>query len=419
MMNFTVTGLNHKSAPVGLRQRLAVGASEVPVVLESLRRAARLQEVAILSTCNRVEVYARGEGTAPDPREVADALAAERGVQPEDFAPYFYSYSGEEAVRHLCRVACGIDSMVVGETDILGQVREAFSTSAANGAAGKFFSNLFQTVFATAKTVHTQTGISKNKVSVGSVAVDLAERLFDDLSDKSVLVIGAGDMGKVTLAHLAQRGVGAIVLVNRTYESAVELAEKFGAKAVHIDEVLDYLMQADIVIGASGAPHLIIRPERVRDAMRHRPDREMFLIDIAVPCDIDPEVAEIEGVHLYDIDSLRKIVDENSQARQAEVERCREIIDESVARFAAQWRDDSGRVIGELNACLEDMRHEEVEKVFRKLGETDPAHRELIEKMSRRLTRRFLHAPLSAIGAAEDEKREALLRAVSELFDLE
>ena len=419
MMNFTVTGLNHKSAPVALRQRLAVGASEVPAVLEVLCRELRLREIAILSTCNRVEIYARGEGDAPDPQAVVEVLALARGAQPEDFAPYLYDYSGEEAVRHLCRVACGIDSMVIGETDILGQVREAFLTSAASGVTGKFFTNLFQMVFATAKTVHTQTAISKNKVSVGSVAVDLAERLFDDLSEKSVLIIGAGDMGKVTLAHLAQRGVGAILLANRTYASAVELAEKFGAKAVHIDEVLDHLKQADIVIGASGAPHLIIRYERVREAMQQRPEREMFLIDIAVPCDIDPEVAKIEGVHLYDIDSLRKIVDENAQARQGEVERCHEIIDESFARFAEQWRDESGRVIGELNASLEDMRREEIEKLFRKMGGADSAQRELIEKMSRRLARRFLHAPLSAIGSAECGRREALVRAMSELFDLE
>ena len=169
---------------------------------------ASLQEAAILSTCNRVEVYARGEGQPPDPREIAEALAVERGAQPDDFAPYLYAHCGEDAVRHLCLVACGVDSMVVGETDILGQVREAFLAAAGAGATGKFFTNLFQTVFATAKTVHTQTAIGRNKVSVGSVAVDMAQRLFGDLSAKTVLVIGAGDMGKATLAHLAQRGGG-------------------------------------------------------------------------------------------------------------------------------------------------------------------------------------------------------------------
>jgi len=336
-MNFTVVGLNHKTAPVELRERLAFAASEAPAVLDALCREADADEAVLLSTCNRVEVYARGREAAPEPDRIAKALAGLRELPPEDFMPHLYSYTSKDAVRHLCSVACGMDSMVLGETQILGQVREAYLTAASHGKVGGFFNNLFQAVFHLAGRVHTETGISREKVSVGSVAVDLAKSIFDDFAGKSVLVIGAGDMGKLTLSHLAEKGLGAVIVANRTYEQAVELAARYGGRAVRFDEIIENLKQADIVIGSSAAPHVLIRQEQVREVMKDRPGRPIFLIDIAVPRDIDPEVAKIDNVHLYDIDDLRKVVDANAGARRRELAKCIEMVDENVDRFVERW----------------------------------------------------------------------------------
>jgi glutamyl-tRNA reductase len=329
-MTIFVAGLSHKSAPVELREKLAVHASRLRCQGCRLKLAAGLEEVVLLSTCNRVEVY----GVAPKVNGNVHRLFEQLASGPADFAPHLYVKEGAEAVRHLFAVVSGLDSMVIGETEITGQVKQAYLAAQEAGLTGRITNRLFQTALQAAKEIRTQTSIGRGATSVGSVAVELAERIFDrDLSRRTVMIIGAGKMGEACLRHLAKKGAHSILVANRSYDRALNLAGEFGGRAVPFAEFLPAMAEADIVVSSTGSPDTILSREQVALVMAARHHRPLFLIDIAVPRDIDAAVEKLDNVYLYNVDHLEAIVRENVRQREQELGRCRAIVGERAAQL--------------------------------------------------------------------------------------
>jgi len=327
-MNIFCLGLSHHTASVSLRERFAVEDGKLGEMLAALRDEAALQEVVILSTCNRVEVY----GLAPDPaaaaRVCADFLQRVAGTEAE-----FYRREQAEGARHLFRVVCGLDSMVIGETEILGQVKDAYAAALATGATGATLNRLFQQAFRLAKHARSQTGITRGAVSVGSVAVELAEKIFGDLTACRVLLLGAGQAGAGVARSLQSRGVRGLIIANRTFDRAAELAAELGGMALHFDRWQSVLADVDIVISSTAARGRLLSPDELKPVLTLRGDRPLFLVDLAVPRDFDPSLNEMEGVFLHDLDSLQAMAQRGMDARGREAARCEEIIDEQVREF--------------------------------------------------------------------------------------
>ncbi len=339
-----VAGLSYRTAPVAVRERLAVSPRLLPCHGCRLKVGAQLEEVVLLSTCNRVEVYGTSGWPGGRALRIFQCLGGD-----ESLAPYLYVKEGEEAVRHLFAVAAGLDSMVVGETEITGQVKSAYETARAAGLTGPVTNRLFQTALQVAKEIRTRTQIGRGAVSVGSVAVELAEKIFDgDLSDRTVMIIGAGKMGEACVRHLTARGARSVLVANRSPERAQRLAAEFGGRALRMDECLEAMATADIVVCSTGSPHVILRRADVARVMSARKSRPLVMIDIAVPRDIDPEVEHLENVYLCNIDHLEAVVRENLRLREQELGRCREIIAARATEFldklarAAKYRGRAG-----------------------------------------------------------------------------
>jgi glutamyl-tRNA reductase len=334
-MNLFVVGTSYKSAPVEVREKLAVPAARLRCRGCRLKLAGELTELVVVSTCNRVEIY--GVSTRPlrRPAKLFEELA---GCEDTDFAPYLYVKEGMEAVKHLFAVAAGLDSLVIGETEITGQVKQAYQLAQEARLTGKVTNRLFQTALQTAKEIRTETGIGRGSTSVGSVAVDLAERIFDhDLSEKTVLIIGAGKMGEACVRHLAKKGARNVVVVNRSWDRAAALAAEFGGQAMRMDELPAALAAADIVVSSTGAQHTVLHRAELAGLMPRRRNRPLFLIDIAVPRDIDADVQELEGVYLYNVDHLDAIVRENVRHREQELARCESLITENATALMARF----------------------------------------------------------------------------------
>jgi len=333
-MKLFCTGLSHHTAGVSLRERFAVDTSSLTALLEEMRLRASLAEAVLLSTCNRVEVY----GLAPDPasaaRDCSAFLQDTAGINAD-----FYRHEHTESVRHLFRVACGLDSMVLGETEILGQVKDAYAVALDGGATGAALNRLFQSAFRVAKQVRTETGITRGAVSVGSVAVELAEKIFGDLSGCRLLLLGAGEAGTRVARSLQSRGVGRLVFANRTFDRAAELAAELGGMALHFDHWRNSLEDVDIVIGATAARERLLSIGELSRLMSPRGDRPLFFVDLAVPRDFDPELNTLEGVYLHDMDSLQAIARRSMDAREEELARCEQLIAGEVAEFEAWLRD--------------------------------------------------------------------------------
>lgn len=335
-MNIFCVGLNHRTAGVSLRERFAVEEGSLAEMLSGLRREAALGEAVVLSTCNRVEVYGLSGDAAAAARVCVDFLQRSAGIEAE-----FYRREQAEGARHLFRVVCGLDSMVVGETEILGQVKEAYATALASGTTGAALNRLFQQAFRVAKQIRTDTGIARGAVSVGSVAVELAEKIFGDLADCRVLLLGAGKAGARVARSLRSRGVRRMVLANRTFERAAELARELEGMALHFDRWQSALGDTDIVISSTAARGRLLSTEVLLPVMTSRGDRPLFLLDLAVPRDFDPALNELEGVFLHDMDSLQAMAQHGAEARGREVERCEALIEEHVQEFLAWTRQRS------------------------------------------------------------------------------
>jgi len=418
-MKIRVTGLNHQTAPVEVREALAFRRDRLPEALALLRKADGVEGAVILSTCNRVEVYLCESGDA-EPFSVEAFLASFHGAWPETFARHLYHHAGEQAVTHLFRVASGLDSLVVGESQVTAQVREAYEAAAAEGAAGPVLHRLFQQALSVAKRVRSCTEIGSGRASVGSVAVELAERIFESLAGRTVLVVGAGEMGESVVKSLRAAGATATLVANRTFARAEALAQDWGGLAVHFEKLPAWLCRADIVISSTDAPHYVIHRADVAEAVRARRGRPIFLIDIAVPRDIEPSVAEVEGCYLYNVDDLRSVVEETMARRGQELGRCAAIVAEEAQRFL-QWlaRLEVAPTITELSDRFHEIKRQELEALRNKLPDLSEPAREEVERMANRLVNKILHQPIKTLReASPHEPSEGLLGAALRLFGL-
>lgn len=422
-VDIVLVGVSHKTAPVEVLEKLAFTTSGLKQALAQLvagdgKGAA---EGVILSTCNRVEIYALVNDSRVGDKQLQRFLADFHGLPPKALADHFYTHQGEAAVSHLFAVASGIDSMVVGESQILGQVREAFEAALAQGGAGPVLSALFRQAIAVGKRARTETAISQNAVSISYAAVELAKKIFGDLSSHLVLVIGAGETSELTAKTLMDSGAKGIIVVNRTYDRALTLARRWGGQALNFDHLAQALWKADIVISSTAAPYPIVRPEMVRQAMWMRRNRSLFLIDIAVPRDIDPEVGDIDNVYLYDIDDLRAVVEANLRERQREVYKVERIIREEVTRFIAWFRSlEVVPTIIDLRGQAESIRQAELEKALRRLGNLSERERNIINALTQAIVNKILHEPTVRLKRhARGRNGYVYTEAIRELFGLD
>lgn len=426
-MRILVIGCNHRSAPVEVRERIAFDEPAVQRALAALKAQYPQSEAVVISTCNRMELYvARPVQGQPRIRDVIDFIATFHGVEPADFAGNLYSYEDTEAVRHLFRVVSSLDSMVVGETQILGQAKAALESAHAAGSVGKRLTDLFQRAFAVAKTVQTSTGIASGRLSVGSTAVDLARQIFSHFDDKHVLMVGAGKMGELTLTHLLSTKPRRLWVTNRTDARAVELAERISARHGIATQVIpfaawiDRLVDMDIVISSTGAREPILDRASFAPIPKRRDYRPLLLIDIAVPRDIDPAVGEHDGVFLYNIDDLQSVTEVNLAQRREAIGRCHEIIEAGLVEYAqAQARRDVGPLVAALRRHFHEVGRGELERLLPKLGTLPARDRELIEQMLHRTMQKLLHKPIHLLNDRADNGAVNIYAdALRVLFDL-
>jgi glutamyl-tRNA reductase len=379
-------GLSHRTAPVELRERfgtLGLGAERCPEVLEH----------AVLSTCYRVELYAYLVDGVEDARGVLiDALADAHGVERSALVDHLYVHSGEDVSRHLSRVASGLDSLVLGEAEILGQVRDAFDAAAET--AGPVLSLLFRTAITAGRRARSETSIGANPGTASSMALALAEGVLGDLRERHALVVGAGRIGLQSLKAVTARGLAHVAVANRTVERAAEAADRFGCSAYGLDALDDALAWADFVVTATSSETPIIGADVVRAALCARPERPLVLVDLAVPADVGRDVAGVDGVSLYDVDDLRAGLDEALASRLEEVPKVEEIVEEEVVAFARKYRElEVAPLVASLRQLAESIRQQEVERALRRLGEVDPETAEQIDRLSRALVKKLMHEP--------------------------
>jgi len=398
-MELFVLGLSHKTAPIDVRERLAVPERELPKVLEALADVSELAERMFFTTCNRAEVYGVAEGSLANAVEATRAsLERYRNLDSSALAGALYAYDGAEAVRHVFRVASSLDSMVIGEPQILGQVKTAYTVARSQQATGIILNNLLEQAFHVAKRVRTETGIATAAVSISSVAVELARKIFGDLEGRTVLILGAGEMAELALRHLVDDGVRSILVANRSHDRAVALAEQFHGRAVTFDTFHQEMLAADIVISSTSAPHLILKKEDVQAIILERRHRPIFLIDIANPRDIDPGCNEVDNVYLYNIDDLQSVVSANLKERQREAERAEVIIEREVGVFQAWLRGlDVVPTIVSLRDRVEEIRAAELQKAMSRMGDLTPEQRETIASMTTAMINKILHQPMSEL----------------------
>lgn len=398
-MSLVVVGLSHHTSALELRERLHFPPESIPGALLSLSKRLDGGAAVILSTCNRVELYAHTPASRHDLGAVLRAFLSEhRGVPEAEFANALYTYAGREAAAHLFRVASSLDSLVVGEGQILGQVHDAYMLAHAQQTTDKVLSSLFQRAFAVAKDVRTRSGIGAGRVSVASVAVDLAVSIFMELAGKTVMIIGSGEMGEATMRHLRERGAGEPLLVNRTVEKARELAHRLGGRPIALDELDAHLHRADIVITSAAADEAILDSDRMERALKRRGNDPVFVIDIAVPRNVDPAVGALDNVYLYDVDALREVADANLEARRAEIARCMELVDAGVERFD-QWLHGlvAEPTILSMSEELNAIRERELAKTLAALPELDEKQREEIAYLTRRIVNSILQQPMTQL----------------------
>lgn len=417
-MKFSITGVNHKTAPVEVRERLSFDGNSLPAALAEIRRRPGLLEAMVLSTCNRVEVVVCAEDDADATGLAEDFLSSTRHVEASSITPYLYHHEGDEAIRHLFRVAASLDSMVIGEPQILGQMKSAYAIAKAAGAMTGALETVVCRAFGVAKRVRTETEIGRSAVSISFVAVELARQIFGNLDKRTVMILGAGKMSELAARHLRRAGASQIFVTNRTHDRAIELAAVFGGRAVRYDRYKDLLPEVDIVITSSAAPHYILDSDDIRSVIEARRNRPVFLIDIAVPRNIDPAVNELDNVFLYDIDDLREVADENLHGRLREAGEAESIIDEEVERMVSRLkvREVTPAIVG-IRQHLEHLRVSELERVRSKLSSLSPEQREAVEAMTRGLVNKVAHGPISELRrqAARPDGYHAI-EVISRLF---
>jgi glutamyl-tRNA reductase len=420
MGHIVIIGLNHRTAPVEIRERLAFPTEAIGHALRSLLERESLKEGVILSTCNRVEICALSNQGSRGTSEAKEFMAAYHGIPLGELNGYLYHYEKDDAVKHLFRVASSLDSMVLGEPQILGQVKDAYGYAAEFRTIGPVLDKFFTKTFSVAKRVRTETRVASSAVSVSYAAVELARKIFGDLSDKTVLLVGAGEMCELAARHLISSGVKGIMVTNRTFERAVKLAEEFGGMPIRFDELPVHLKRADIVLSSTGAPHFILRRQDIEEVIRIRKYRPMFFIDMAVPRDIDPDANQVDNVYVYDIDDLNNVIETNLEERQREALKAEEIVMEEVSSFR-RWLEaqQATPTIINLRRKYEEVKNAEVTKAMAMLGTEDPKMRKVVESLASSLLNKILHAPIASLKKDSDGRnRVDLVAVVREIFDL-
>ena len=415
-MTLLALGLNHKTAPVEIRERITFGPDIIVGALRNLAESPGVREAVILSTCNRTEIYCAAGET--DDEQLSEWLSRFHGLEIETIAPYLYRLCGKESVRHLLKVASGLDSMVLGEPQILGQVKAAYQTANDASTTGKLLGKLFQHTFAVAKQVRTDTHIGHSPVSIAFAAVSLARQIFSDLSKQTALLIGAGETIELAARHLHQHGVGRIIVANRTLERAHTLANQFGGYAIGLTEIPSHLAEADIVISSTASPLPVLGKGTVESALKRRKHQPVFMVDIAVPRDIEPEVANLDDVYLYTVDDLQEVVDENMRSRQEAAEQASEIIDLHTEEFMGWMRSlDAVGMIQDFRRQIESMRDEVLERAMRQL-QSGKSPEQALEFLANTLTNKVLHTPSAQLRQAGSNGHAELIEAANTLFQL-
>ena len=422
-MPVVVVGLNHRTAPVDLLERLAIAEEQLPKALHQLTTYEHVLEGMILSTCNRIEAYSVVSKFHAGAQDLRNFLAEFCHAAPEEFTDHLYTYHDEGALRHLFRVAAGVDSMVVGESEILGQVRRAYQVAVSEGATQRILGYALRQALRVGKRARTETAIGRNPVSISSAAVDLAKRAFgsNGLTGKSVAVVGAGKMGRLAMRALQQSGVSEVTIVNRSEDRGRIAAEEFSARSGSLDDLPRYLEDVDIVITSTTSPEAVISRQMAEPVVVRRRGRPLLIVDIAVPRDVDPGVAELEGVTVKDIDALRGVVETSVGGRLSEVGNVESIVEEELRHFV-EWERASeiGPTLATLVQRAEEMRAEELARVRPKIEDLSDEQQLAIEQLSRRIVAKLLHEPLgNAKELAGSKQGHVYLAALRELFGLE
>ncbi|MGI8633033.1 MAG: glutamyl-tRNA reductase [Solirubrobacterales bacterium] len=414
-------GVSHKTAPLELRERLALPEGRAVGVMRELCAEQAVHEAVILSTCNRTELYLHTAEPVPAESQALTLLAREADLRPTELVPQLYSHHGQAASRHLFSVASGLDSMVLGETEIQGQVKRAYELALVEGVTGPVLNRLFRGALATGKRARTETEIGRRGISVSSVAVELAQRAYGDLAELSVLIVGTGETAELTARSLAARGARAVFVANRHYDRAIGLAQRFGGRAVRFDELPSELVRADIVLTATASPHQLVEPPELEVVMGERGTRELLLIDMAVPRDVAPDCREVPGVTVRDLDDLQALAERNARARQGETRAAEQLVEAELGRFE-RWLD--GLSVTPTISALRDRAEAIVDHV---LAENDgrwesasDADRERIGRLARSLVNRLLHEPtLRLKRSSGSDEAYVQLQAIRELFGLD
>lgn len=429
-MPIVCIGISHRTAPVGVRERFALSHDDQRALFsrwdfDQLRQQTGIAELAVLSTCNRTEIY--GAAAEPGfrfdevPLELFDILAGERGIARDEVRPHIRGFSGREAVRHLCRVACGLDSMVLGESEVLGQVTAAHETAAEAGASGPLLEAVFQTAVRAGRRARAETGISRAPVSVSSVAVRAARDVVGDLADREILIVGTGKMGRLTGKFLRSNGASRLMVISRTRKHAEEVAARWGAEPLAWHDLSVAIARADVVFSSTAAPHAVITYELVRNAIGAAGrDRPLLFVDIAVPRDVEEEVRSLSNVRVLDIDHINTRVADNLAIRRQEIPRVETIVEEECSRFE-EWRHaaELRPVLSAMRARSEAIREAEVSQLLRRLSDLSPEAQAEIQRFSRSLVNKLLHGPTLTLRRETDPKRsDTYVQVTRALFGL-
>lgn len=420
-MQLAVLGLNHNTAPVELREKLAVSEEKLPYFYAQILQNERIYEAMILSTCNRVEYYIVTDDFLCNVENVLQIISEENGVDYSELRKHTYIHCGDDAVRHIFRVASGLDSLVLGEPQIFGQVKDGFRLANIHGKMDKLLKKLDEFTIKTSKKVRTNTGISENPITVSYSAVELAKKIFGELKNKSALIIGAGEMCELAAKNLRNADISEIFVTNRTYARAEKLAQEINGIPVDFERFTEYLKKTDIVISSTGAPYYVLEHDQVKNAMASRKYEPMFFIDIAVPRDIDPKINNIENTYVYDIDDLKSVVEANKKAREKEAVKAMEIVEQSVADFH-KWVESLKivPVIKEMRGMFEDIKEMELERFINKSKIEDEQTKKLLNNILNSYMNKVLHTPLTNLkNNGTSKNKYTLIEAVNIIFNLE
>jgi glutamyl-tRNA reductase len=416
-MSIIALGINHKTAPVSIREKVSFSQDRLEEALRDLTTQTSVKEAAILSTCNRTELVCHTE-TPEDGAVIIDWFRNYHKLKAEELEPFVYMHPEHQAVQHLLRVACGLDSLILGEPQILGQIKTAYRTAVQAGTMGTLLGKLFQYTFSVAKQIRSDTAIGSSPISVAFAAVSLAKQIFSNFEKHTALLIGAGETIELTARHLHENGIGRVIIANRTVEKAHALAQEFNGFAISLKEIPNHLAEADIVISSTASPLPILGKGAIERAMKIRKHAPMLMVDIAVPRDIEPEAAELEDIYLYTVDDLQEIIEEGLKTRKEAAKQAEEIIDTEVSHFMSWIRSlQAVDSIREFRENAELMRDQELEKAMRMIEKGLPAE-EVLQRFARSLTNKLIHTPSAQMKQAGYDGRHEIVDAARVLFEL-